>query len=157
MRGRRSVLSSLRREPSGDRIPNLAPMVDVIMVLLVFFMLGASLQITRESALGTELDPRSGPGGGAAIEIVSSVKIAIEHQDAAPGFRLFVQGREVEGNTFAALEQFMHERRLAGADPTNPVIVGAQGGVRWKFVVAAMDAAIRAGYRDVQFAVRLGG
>ncbi|MBL8878278.1 MAG: biopolymer transporter ExbD, partial [Phycisphaerales bacterium] len=43
-------------EPAGERIPNLAPMVDIIMVMLVFFMLGASMNLISEGTLRSELD-----------------------------------------------------------------------------------------------------
>ena len=51
-------------EPATESVPNLAPMVDVIMVLLIFFLLGATLDLVKQGILQTELDPRSGPGGG---------------------------------------------------------------------------------------------
>ena len=51
-------------KPHGESIPNLAPLVDVIMVLLIFFMLGASLNLKTEGVLQTELDDRSGPVHG---------------------------------------------------------------------------------------------
>lgn len=143
-------------EPAGERIPNLAPMVDVIMVLLVFFMLGASFNLLREGALATELDPRSGPGPGAAIEVFPVVKIALEAVEAGAGCNIYVMGEPVEGNSFANLHRFLRGRVEAGADPLSPVVIGAQGKVRWRFVVAAMDAAVRAGFKNVQFSVTLG-
>jgi biopolymer transport protein ExbD len=144
-------------EPTGERIPNLAPMVDVIMVLLVFFMLGASLQLAGEGALTTALDPRSGPGGAAAIEIIPAVKIALEEAGRGAGCNIHVMGQLLPGNTFAYLERFLRERREAGVNPDNPVVIGAQPGVRWQYVVSAMDACVRAGFTNVQFAVSLGG
>ncbi len=140
--------------PAGERIPNLAPMVDIIMVILIFFMLGAKL--ASEGVLETELDPRSGPGAGAAVELIPSVKIALEALDEGAVVRIFVNSEPLPGNTFNALQQFMRSRREAGADTSAPVVIGAQPGVRWKFVVSAMDAAVQAGFRNVQFAVALG-
>lgn len=144
-------------EPTGERIPNLAPMVDVIMVLLVFFMLGASLQVLREGALSTELDPRSGPGREAAIEIIPSVKIALANRDDGAACTIYVMGEPLAANSFAGLRELLAARRAAGADVENPLVIGAEAAVRWKFVVAAMDAATQAGFRNVQFAVSLGG
>jgi len=142
-------------EPLSERIPNLAPMVDVIMVILVFFMLGATLTIVREGALQSELDPRSGPGEGVPVEIIPTVKIALE--DAGDGrCNIHVMGRRLEDNSFEGLFALLREKREAGADPTAPVVVAAQPGVRWRWVVKAMDAAVRAGFRNVQFAVHLG-
>lgn len=144
-------------EPAGGRIPNLAPMVDVIMVILVFFLLGASLELAEEGILRTELDPRSGPGEGTPIEIIPSVKIALEEVDGGRACNIYVMGEPLAGNTFEQLERFLRQRRDAGADTANPVVIAAQPAVRWRFVVKAMDAAVRAGFSNVQFAVSLGG
>jgi biopolymer transport protein ExbD len=143
--------------PAGERIPNLAPMVDVIMVILVFFLLGASLELAKEGVLQTELDPRSGPGEGTAIEIIPSVKIALEEVDGGRACNIYVMGDRLPGNTFEDLSRFLEQRRTDGADTANPVILAAQPGVRWRFVIKAMDVAVRAGFANVQFAVSLGG
>jgi biopolymer transport protein ExbD len=147
----RSSLESLQ-----ERIPNLAPMVDVIMVILVFFMLGASLRLAREGVLQTELDPRSGPGGSEAVEIIPAVKIGLEDVDHGKSFQMYVMGEPLKNNTFEGLRQLLDERRAAGADTMSPVVIGAQAGVRWQFVIQAMDAAVQAHFRNVQFAVHLG-
>lgn len=149
---RRAPLESI-----AERVPNLAPMVDVIMVILVFFMLGASLTFLSEGALRTELDPRSGPGEGAAIEIIPSVKIALEAVDGGKTCNLYVMGVPLAGNTFEALLTYLKDRKEAGADVTNPVVIGFQPDVQWGLVVRAMDTAVRAGFTNVQFAVSLGG
>lgn len=143
--------------PAGERIPNLAPMVDVIMVILVFFLLGASLELAKEGVLQTELDPRSGPGEGTPVEIIPAVKIALEEIAGGQGCNIYVMGEPLAGNTFAHLGRFLDQRREAGADTANPVIIAAQPGVRWRFVIKAMDTAVRAGFTNVQFAVSLGG
>ena len=149
---RRTQLPSI-----AENIPNLAPMVDVIMVILVFFMLGASLQLIQEGAFQTELDPRSGPSEGAAVEIIPSVKIALEEADGGKNCNIYVMGDPLPGGGFDALEAYMKQRRQAGADTTNPVVIGSQSGVQWRYVVRAMDASVKAGFKNVQFAVSLGG
>lgn len=142
-------------ESFGDRVPNLAPMVDVIMVILVFFMLGATLTLIKEGALHTELDPRSGPGEGAAVEIIPVVRISLLVQPGREGCTIEVMGRTLEPNSFARLREFLAERRAAGADPLNPAIIAPQTGVRWQDVVRAMDACTAAEFRNVQFAVEV--
>lgn len=143
--------------PAGERIPNLAPMVDVIMVILVFFLLGASLELAKEGVLQTELDPRSGPGEGTPIEIIPAVKIALEEVAGGQACNIYVMGEPLPGNTFEDLGRFLQQRRVAGADTANPVVVAAQPAVRWRFLIKAMDVAIRTGFTNVQFAVSLGG
>ena len=140
-------------QPAGEHVPNLAPMVDVIMVLLIFFLLGASLDLVKEGILQTELDTSSGPNQGEQIEINPSIRIALQDVDAGAACNIYVMDQAREGNTFEQLQRLMLERRMAGADRENPVVIGAETTVRWKFVVEAMDAAVRAGFKNVQFAV----
>lgn len=150
-----------RAEPGRDFAPNLAPMVDVIMVLLVFFLLGASLNLVKQGVLQTELDPRSGPAGGAAVEINPRIRIALReasppgvHDAGEPeSVRILLMEEPLAENTFEALRSVLLEKRRAGADPDNMVVIGADTTVRWRHVVKAMDAAVQAGFRNVQFAV----
>lgn len=150
MRGR-------RQDSIAERVPNLAPMVDVIMVILVFFMLGASLTLAREGVLQTELDPRSGPGEGEAIEIIPTVKIALEETEEGRSCNIFVNAEQIRGNSFDDLGRFLRQQRDRGADALNPVIIASHPGVHWNLVVKAMDTCVQAGFRNVQFAVSLGG
>ena len=138
---------------AGDVVPNLAPMVDVIMVLLVFFLLGTSLELVKQGALQTELDPSSGPGGGTRIEINPLIRIALADVDQGQGALIYVVDEPLGANDFERLYRLLLERREAGADTGNPVVIGAETTVRWKYVVQAMDAAVRAGFKNVQFAV----
>lgn len=140
-------------EPATESIPNLAPMVDVIMVLLIFFLLGASLDLVKEGILQTELDPSSGPNQGEQVEINPTIRILLENVGSGDSCNIWVMDEPLEGNTFEHLRKFMDDRREAGADRENPVVIGAETTVRWRFVVKAMDAAVRAGFKNVQFAV----
>lgn len=138
---------------SAEVVPNLAPMVDVIMVLLVFFLLGTSLEIARHGALQTELDPSSGPAAGQAVEIKPRIRVGLTDLDAGKGVTIHVMDEVLGENDFEALKHFLELRRQAGADPLNPLVIGAETTVRWQFVVSAMDAVVQAGFRNVQFAV----
>jgi len=137
----------------GEVVPNLAPMVDVIMVLLIFFLMGTTLNIVQQGILQTELDPSSGPGAGAKVEINPRIRIALEDVKAGESAGIYVMDEFLAENDFERLYAFLKQRRDAGADLENPVVIGAETTVRWKFVVQAMDAAVRAGFKNVQFAV----
>jgi biopolymer transport protein ExbD len=142
-----------RPEAAGEFVPNLAPMVDVIMVLLIFFLLGTSLDLVSQGVLQTELDPSSGPGAGVRVEINPLIRIALADVGGGESVRIYVMEEPLAENDFEGLYRFLLDRRRAGADPANPLVVGAETTVRWKFVVKAMDAAVRAGFANVQFAV----
>jgi biopolymer transport protein ExbD len=139
--------------PAAEPVPNLAPMVDVIMVLLVFFLLGTSLDLAQQGILRTELDPRSGPGGGQRVEINPLIRIALGDVDDGRSASIHVMEYALPAGDFQQLFVYLRDRREAGADPENPVVIGAETTVRWEFVVRAMDAAVRAGFKNVQFAV----
>ncbi len=139
--------------PVGETVPNLAPMVDVIMVLLIFFLLGASVNLVKEGALPTELDTKSGPSEGAAVQIMPLIRIALQDVNKGESCDIYVMEQPLDGNDFDALYRFLRERRAAGADPENPVVIGGETTVRWKFMIKAMDAAVHAGFKNVQFAV----
>jgi biopolymer transport protein ExbD len=143
----------MRPQPLREFAPNLAPMVDVIMVLLVFFLLGASLNLIRQGVLQTELDPRSGPGAGAAVQIIPSVRIGLEDAGPEQPPRIYLMDRPLESPE--ALRRELSRRLDAGADPENIVAIAPQGSVSWRYVIKTMDAVIQAGFRNVQFAVSL--
>lgn len=144
-----------RLAPAAEVVPNLAPMVDVIMVLLVFFLLGASLNLVEQGVLQTELDPSSGPGGGAKVEIKPRITIALQDRRDGAAANIYVVDQEIGENRFDALVAYLRDRVRAGADRENPVVVGAETEVRWQFVISAMDAAVQAGFRNIQFAVSM--
>jgi biopolymer transport protein ExbD len=142
-----------RFEGARDFAPNLAPMVDVIMVLLVFFLLGASLNLVKQGVLQTELDPRSGPGHRAAVEVIPRIRIALRTAAEPESVRIFLMEEPLPENTFEGLRSVLLAKRRAGADADNMVVIGADTTVRWRYVVRAMDAAVQAGFKNVQFAV----
>ncbi len=146
-------MSRNRMEGGGEACPNMAPLVDVVMVLLVFFLLNVSIQFAEEGILQTELDPSSGPGEGVAVALNPTIQIALEDVRDGEGCNIYVMEEPLDGNSFDDLLSFMAARKRLGADTTNAVVIGAGMSVRWKYVVKAMDATVRAGFRNVQFAV----
>lgn len=140
-------------EPAKESIPNLAPMVDVIMVLLIFFLLGASLDLVKQGVLQTELDTRSGPAAGSAVEVNPLIRIGLVDVNDGESVDIYVMEEALPDNSFEGLLRFLQQRRAAGADPDNEVVIGAETTVRWHYVISAMDAAVQAGFKNVQFAV----
>jgi biopolymer transport protein ExbD len=132
-------------------IPNLAPMVDVVMVILIFFMLGTTFAIS-EGILPTQLPSQVGPGGAAAITIVPSVRIALLEEPGG-ACKIVVMDRTLDRNSFDELAAFLREKRVAGADSASPVLIAAEGGVQYQNVISAMDACVRAGFSNIQFSV----
>jgi len=137
-------------------MPNLAPMVDVVMCILIFFMLGTSFALS-EGALPMQLPSQVGPGGASVVSVVPVVRIAlrVDPQNAA-GCRILVMEKQLPAHTFAALRAFMDEKRDAGADPTGRVVISTEPSVEYQNVVSTMDACVRAGFSNIQFALNSG-
>jgi biopolymer transport protein ExbD len=129
------------------RIPNLAPMVDVVMVILIFFMLGAGFA-TPEGVLPTRLPTQVGPGGGARVSIVPVVRI--ELRESPEGLQILVMGRALAEESFDALTSLLTERREAGADAAGRVLLWSEPTVRFEHVISAMDACTRAGFPNLE-------
>lgn len=140
------------RRPSPPSIPNLAPMVDVVMVILIFFMLGTSFALS-EGVLPSQLPAQMGPGGAASISVVPQVRIALVQPAEGGAARILVMGKELSENSFDALRAFLLVKVEAGADPTGRVLLSVDPTIRYEEVVYAMDACVRAGMPNVQLVV----
>ncbi|MFQ5429590.1 MAG: ExbD/TolR family protein [Phycisphaerae bacterium] len=136
-------------------VPNLAPMVDVVMVILVFFMLGTSLAIT-EGVLPTKLPTQIGPGGAAEVAVVPTVRILLREAQTEIGCQILIMDTPLSENSFKALQGLLRAKRLAGADPDGPILIGAEPGVVYQAVISTMDACVRAGFHNIQFSVNPG-
>lgn len=132
--------------------PNLAPMVDVVMVILIFFMLGTSFAAS-EGALPTQLPADVGPGGSAAVSIIPVVRIGLEEAEDGDGVRIRIMGQALADPSVTSIYTLMRAKREAGADPRGRVVVAAAPGVRYKHVISAFNSCVRAGFENVQFAV----
>ena len=147
-----SRAAPLGRPPARETTPNLAPMVDVVMVILIFFMLGTSFALS-EGALPAQLPADVGPGGGAGVSIIPVVRIDLEETAGGEGVRISVMGRPMPESSFASLSAFMRGKREAGADPAGRVVIAPRPTVRYRHVISAFNACARAGFSNVQFAV----
>ncbi len=139
--------------PAHAYAPNLAPMVDVVMVILIFFMLGTTIAVS-EGVLPTELPSRVGPGGGAEVAIVPTVSIAIQESPDGRGCRINVMGLALPEGDFRALEHLLREKLRQGADPQGRVLIDAEPAVAYQHVISAMDSCVGAGFANIQFAVK---
>lgn len=139
---------------AGSTWPNLAPMVDVIMVILIFFMLGTRFKF-HEAVLPTQLPADVGPGPGASVAIAPLVRIGLLAGHQPSDYTITIMHQPLAPNDFRALASLLVAKRQAGADPTARVIIDAEPGVQYRHVVKAFDACVRAGFENVQFAVQL--
>lgn len=129
------------RTPKDDPEINLIPMIDVLLVIIIFLMLTttyakfAELQINLPSAEAEKQLERS-----------NEINVVIN----ATG-QYLIQKRAV---AFRDVPSLAEELRRAGAGLKDPVIVvNADGSANYQSVIRVMDAARQAGFGQVAFAV----
>ena len=144
-------------EPVRMRL-NITSVIDVVFLLLIYFMVTASFS-QGEGSLKANL-PQGGPVKQSEnIEPPRlPLRIFISSVGAA-GYRIAVQGVSRHPEDFkylgAILEslQYHEEKNPQGvyAWDTTPVIIHGDGMVRWQHVVNAFNAAVKAGYKNIAF------
>jgi len=129
------------RTPRDEPEINLIPMIDVLLVIIIFLMLTttyakfAELQINLPSAEAEKQPERA-----------NEINVVIN----ANG-QYLIQKRAV---AFTDVQTLAEELRRAGAGIKDPVvIVNADANANYQSVIRIMDAARQAGYGQVAFAV----
>jgi len=124
-----------KRQRSQHVAMDLTPLIDVVFLLLIFFMV--STTFTRESHLQVELPQASGnPAPPADVEQIDVV-ISADGQ-------YLLNDKPLVNNRRETLERGIRE--LADADTSLPFIITADARTPHEFVVRAMDAAGRLGF-----------
>jgi biopolymer transport protein ExbD len=123
---------------------NITPLIDVVFLLLIFFMVSTTFQ--RESELGIELpeaSARADPTRADHLEVSVDAK-----------GRYYLDGRPLVNTQTATLVQALRQRAAElGGDP--PVVVSGDQGSPYQAVMAVLDAAQRVGLTRVRFATRI--
>ncbi len=130
--------------------PNMTPMVDIVMVILVFFMAGTAL-VGREFFLSPALPTIAGPGVGEADPYAlppAEFTIDLRRANAGVG-DVFASGL---GQDDLSLDDMLAAlRRLAIQAPTSQmtILVRASESVAYNDVVTILDGCEAAGFRRV--------
>lgn len=129
------------RDHRADDEPeiNLVPLIDVILVLIIFFVVTATFD--ARSVLKLEL-PRA---TGEVNEATSALTVLVN----ADG-RYFVDDREVLRNDLESLKATIAE--VAGSDRERPVMLRADARTPYQSVVTVYDALGQLGFRRIMSA-----
>jgi biopolymer transport protein ExbD len=130
----------LQRRRADEPEINLTSLIDVVFLLLIFFMVASTFE--RETQLNVEL-PES---NGAPIDIEGDVvEVTIDAQG-----RYYVNKQEVVNTQ---LDTLMRAMQSAAGETAQPkVILSADRKTAHEAVVQAMDAAGQLGYRHITIA-----
>jgi len=129
-----------RRQSREELNVNLTPLIDVVFLLLIFFMV--STTFTRESQLSVDLPEATGL---VREEVERQVEILI---DEGGSYR--VNGRALVDTSMRTLQAAVYE--VSEGDTTLPLIISADAQAAHEAVVRAMDAAGQMGFSRLSIA-----
>jgi biopolymer transport protein ExbD len=134
---------NFRPRPEEEVDVNLTPLIDVVFLLLIFFMV--STTFIRESEIELTL-----PEASAEIreDPIDTIKIAIDAQG-----RYFVNGNALINTQLNTIRQALNDARPADAEPV--VIISADANATHQAVVTVMDAARQVGMTRITFPTRI--
>ena len=136
---------------------NLTSMIDVIFLLLIYFVITADFRVD-EGVLTASL-----PTGGARPKPASLLppqKVVIRLEPAPDGTGVVIRRGTSSPATFTDLRDSLDAQRLDPSNgrtagtlrPDNPIVIQADATVRWQHVANAFNAALAAGYTNVALA-----
>ncbi|SFM52100.1 ExbD/TolR family protein [Marinobacter zhejiangensis] len=123
-----------KRQRSQEVGVDLTPLIDVVFLLLIFFMV--STTFTRESHLKVELPEANGDVVEAEVR---QIDVVINAQG-----QYSLNERALVNNRLETLERAVRE--LSEGDSSLPFIITADANTPHQFVVRAMDVAGRLGF-----------
>ncbi|MDA0821584.1 MAG: biopolymer transporter ExbD [Proteobacteria bacterium] len=132
------------RPPREEEVDvNLTPLIDVVFLLLIFFMV--STTFIRESEIELTLPEASAEVREDPIDVI---EVAID----ANG-RFFVNGNALINTQLATIKQALIDVRPAEAEPV--VIISADAGATHQTVITVMDAARQVGLTRITFPTKI--
>ena len=131
-----------RRQPREFEGINLTPLIDVVFLLLIFFMV--STTFTKETHLSIELPEAQGQ---ASTEVAEQVEILISAEGSYS-----VNGQSLVNSRTSTLRAALEE--VAGGDNQRPLVITADAKAPHETVVRAMDAAGQSGFVHLSISTR---
>ena len=129
-----------RRQSREPLSVNLTPLIDIVFLLLIFFMV--STTFTRETQLSVDLPEAT---GSMREEVEQQIEILI---DESGDYR--VNGRPLVDNRVRTLQAALYEE--SEGDTTLPMVISADAQSAHEDVVRAMDAAGQMGFTRLTIA-----
>lgn len=131
-----------RRQRTEEVGINLTPLIDVVFLLLIFFMV--STTFTRETQLSIDLPEAEG-----TVKETSEQQIEIL-VDEAGSYR--VNGQGLVDNRMRTLQAAIY--KISAGDTTLPMVITADADAAHQYVVRAMDAAGQMGFVHLSITTR---
>ncbi len=130
---------------------NLAPMVDVVFLLLIFFISTTTFK-RAEGVLASRLPKEGGFASETALPVTPIVVHLAPGASGPTEYGLRVEGFVNTPVTFGELTSFLLElQRNPGFDDQTPIIIQAPAELLWDHVVGCWNAAVRADCKHIAF------
>jgi len=133
----------LRSQRVDDPDVNLTPLIDVVFLLLIFFMVSTTFD--KEAELSIELPNAEG-------EVLQKQALQVEVSIDAKG-NYAINSERIINSQIGTLKAAIV--KIAGDRRDIPMIISADGQATHQSVIAAMDAARQLGFTRLTFATRL--
>jgi biopolymer transport protein ExbD len=131
---------NLRQSPGDDPEVNLTPLIDVVFILLIFFMVSTTFQ--KESEINIELPEASG-------EPLEERKEQLEIVIDANG-HYFIDEQQVVNTELVTLKKAI--QKFLGEQTEIPVVIRADRNTPYEAVIRAMDATAQLGLVNMSLA-----
>jgi biopolymer transport protein ExbD len=120
---------------------NLTSLIDVVLLLLIFFMVSTSF--VKQSQISIQLP--AAESRAVVEEVPQQLEIMITEQGT-----YLVNGRELVNNRPETIRNAL--RKVSGGDSDLPLTISADANARHQHVVTAMDVAGRLGFTKISIA-----
>ena len=120
---------------------NLTSLIDVVLLLLIFFMVSTSF--VKQSQISIRLPETD------SAKVVENVPVQLDIMITEQGTYL-VNGRELINNKPETIRNAL--QKLSGGNNTLPLTISADANARHQFVVTAMDVAGKLGFVKISIA-----
>jgi len=139
-----------------DSGPNMTPLVDIVMVILIFLMLAGSFVGAEHYLVSNAISPNGAGGAQLPPGFIPDEPIDIRVDSPTPDAFVATAGRIKTGDMKALTAQLKSMRlalNQAGKDDDHiQVKIGPGKTVKYRFLVEVYEAALNAGYKKVAFA-----
>jgi biopolymer transport protein ExbD len=121
---------------------NLTPLIDVVFLLLIFFMVTTTFDKNAEIKIALPTADNTVP-----VQIADKLELVIDSQG-----RYYINGREVLNTQAETLFQAMKHVLKKYNNAIPPLIISADANTNYQAVVTAMDIAGRLGLKNLSMA-----
>jgi biopolymer transport protein ExbD len=132
-----------RRQSNQDEQINLTPLIDVVFLLLIFFMV--STTFTKETHLEIDLPEASAEPATASESVSIDISIQVTGD-------YVINGQALVNQQSITLQRAL--KKVAGGDNTLPLTITADANTPHQAVVRAMDVAGQLGFAQLRITTR---